>query len=77
MPERTVRTVENCNSLPDSIKAEVRAGNIQAETEAIESLAGRARVGGSNIDSDTGLDIKKAKRNKMLHILRDCLTETI
>ncbi len=30
-----VRTVENWNSLPDSIMAEVRAGNIQAETETI------------------------------------------
>ncbi len=45
MPEKdiskhsfAVRTVENWNSLPDSIKAEVRAGNIQAETEARECL---------------------------------------
>jgi hypothetical protein len=53
-----VRTVENFNRLPDSIKAKVRAGNIQAETEAIESLAGRDRVGDSNSDSDTGLDRK-------------------
>jgi hypothetical protein len=54
-----VRTVENWNSLPDSIKAEVRAGNIQAEAEAIESLADRDRVGDCNSDSETGLDIKK------------------
>jgi hypothetical protein len=72
-----VRTEENWNSLPDSIKTEVRVGNIQAETEAIESLAGRDRVGDSNSDSETGLDIKKAKRTKMLHILRECLTENI
>ncbi len=41
-----------------------------------ESLAGRDRVWDSNSDSETGLDIKKAKRNKkMLHTLRECLTE--
>jgi hypothetical protein len=85
MPERTslrkhsfaVRTVENWNSLPNSIKAEVRAGNIQAETEAIERLAGRVRVGDSNSDSESGLDIKKAKRYQMLHVLRECLTDPI
>jgi hypothetical protein len=83
MPEKDIRkhsfaerTVENWNSLPDSIKTELRAGNIQAETEAIESLAGRDKVGDSNSDSDSGLDIKKAKRNQTLHILRDCWTET-
>ncbi len=68
-----VRTVENCNSLPDSIKAAVRQETFKQRTEAIESLAGRD----SNSDSETGLDIKKAKRNKMLHILRECLTEPI
>jgi hypothetical protein len=38
-----VRIVENWISLLDVSKA----GNIQAETEAIESLAGRDRVGDS------------------------------
>jgi hypothetical protein len=64
--------------LPDSIKAEVsKAGNIQAETEAIWSLSGKDMVGDSNSDSEKGLAIKKAERNKMLHILRECLTEPI
>jgi hypothetical protein len=30
----------------------------------------RDRVGDSNSDSETGLDIRMAKRNEMLHILR-------
>ncbi len=47
-----------------------KAGNIQAEIEAIESLDDRDRAGDSKSDGDTGLDIKKAKRTKMLHILR-------
>ncbi len=54
-----------------------KAGNIPAETEAIESLAYKDVIGDSNSDSETGLDIKKAKRTKMLHILRECLTEPI
>ncbi len=53
-----------------------KEGNIPAETEAIESLA-EDGIGDSNSDSETGLDIKKAKRTKMLHILRECLTEPI
>jgi hypothetical protein len=59
LPYENSRKLEQ---LPDSIKTEVRAGNIQAETEAIESLAGKDRVGDSNSDSETGLDIKMAKR---------------
>ncbi len=31
----------------------------------------------SNSDSETVLDIKKTKRNKMLHILGECLTAPI
>ncbi len=42
-----------------------------------ESLAGRDRVGGGNSDSEMDLDIKKAKRNKILHTLWECLTEPI
>jgi hypothetical protein len=38
----------------------------------------RDRVGDSNSgDSETGLDIKKAKKTKMLHVLREFLTEPI
>jgi hypothetical protein len=52
-----VTIVENWISLPDVSKA----GNIQTETEAIESLSDDRD---SNSDSEKGLDIKRLKEIK-------------
>ncbi len=67
---QSIRTLTSLEQLAWQHQGWGKAGNIQAEIEAIESLDDRDRFGDSKSDGDTGPDIKKAIRTKMLHILR-------